>query len=409
MIKERANEGIKPALKALARKAGAVAIAASLSIGAGAAISSSTNQGISASAAAAACTAQDNLVSSTAAAPRNRRIAVYDSKAMAALQGMYDQDTGLFNNAAQWQQPFILSTIMNYSELSGNYRYMSDVCRTFVLNKASGFSDSYNDDNGWWALAWIKAYNMTRDSMYLAASESLFKGMSASWSRECGGGIPWTTSGPYKNSISNELFMRVGIGLYLATGDRWYLSQAIKDYSWFMSKGLINGSNQVLDGLDRNCRPGGGIWTYNSGEMIGVLTDLARATGNRADLAKAEAIANSIDSSSVNRKGMLIEIGCSHTKNCNIDFNPSQPAKGSFTINSSEFNGIYMMNLYGLYLADHNTAYLGFILKNANSIVSNDKNKNHIIGMNWSVPSHYIAAIEGSTQAAGITVLNAGQ
>ena len=67
-----------------------------------------------------------------------------------------------------------------------------------------------------------------------------------------------------------------------------------------------------------------------------------------------------------------------------------------------------MMDLYGLYRATDNTAYLNFILKNAASIQSGDRGSKNIIGLNWSDPSHYWSATEASTQASGIAVLNAG-
>ena len=62
-------------------------------------------------------------------------------------------------------------------------------------------------------LAWIDAYDLTRNKDYLSMAESIFADMAASWDDTCGGGIWWSKDKDYKNAIANELFLSVAAHL----------------------------------------------------------------------------------------------------------------------------------------------------------------------------------------------------
>ena len=50
----------------------------------------------------------------------------------------------------------------------------------------SWFSERLLDDEGWWALAWIDAYDLTHDARYLEMAESIFEDMAAGWDERAG-------------------------------------------------------------------------------------------------------------------------------------------------------------------------------------------------------------------------------
>jgi hypothetical protein len=65
---------------------------------------------------------------------------------------------------------------------------------------ASGFINNYYDDEGWWALAWIRAFDVTANMEYLEMAKSIFADMQGGVNGTCGGGIWWSKDRNYKNA-----------------------------------------------------------------------------------------------------------------------------------------------------------------------------------------------------------------
>ncbi|KAI7014475.1 hypothetical protein KC355_g4678, partial [Hortaea werneckii] len=55
----------------------------------------------------------------------------------------------------------------------------------------SGFLNDYYDDEGWWALAWIAAYDVTHNPEYLSEAESIFEDMKDAYGTTPCGGLWW--------------------------------------------------------------------------------------------------------------------------------------------------------------------------------------------------------------------------
>jgi len=146
-----------------------------------------------------------------------------------ALQNWYVWTTGLWQTTGWWNAANALTVLVNYSALSGSTSYQSVVANTFARNAAGGFLNRYYDDEGWWALAWIDAYDWTGETDYLNMASSIFDDMTGGWDDVCGGGIWWSKDRTYKNAIANELFLSVAARLANRVRDP---DQQAQDLAW---------------------------------------------------------------------------------------------------------------------------------------------------------------------------------
>ncbi|CAN6627320.1 hypothetical protein TRVA0_011S01266 [Trichomonascus vanleenenianus] len=110
---------------------------------------------------------------------------------------------------------------------------------------------TYYDDDGWWALAWIKVFDVTHDGRFLQSAANLFEVISNNWDDKCGGGVYWNQDKKGKNAIPNLLLMDVAAKLASRTGNKSkYSYWARRAYNWIKDSGMINDQNLIVDGLD---------------------------------------------------------------------------------------------------------------------------------------------------------------
>jgi predicted alpha-1,6-mannanase (GH76 family) len=323
--------------------------------------------------------------------------------AVAVLQRWYSQRSGLYSSPAGWWNAANSITVLaNFARITGDSTYNPVFSETFASAQKShaNFINSYYDDQQWWALAWVDAYDLTGNPAYLAMAKTIFSNVEANgWdTTTCHGGVWWNTSKAYKNAITNELFLSLAAELANRTSgteSEEYQSWAQKEWLWFKASGMINSKDLINDGLNSTnpsaCTNNGGTtWTYNQGVILGGLVELYKADQDPALLPQAEAIANAaLVDLSVN--GILTE-----------------PKRLSGT-DGPQFKGIFMRNLMALYDDIPTTSglaqqYRKFADANAQSIWTRNRSADNALGGMWQGP---FDSGDATRQTSALDALNA--
>ncbi|KAH7275433.1 hypothetical protein NW759_007425 [Fusarium solani] len=299
-----------------------------------------------------------------------------------------------FNNA-QKTQVKTLKTMTNGLVFS-TYCIDSDsgcMAKRDFLGKR-GFDDFINefyDDEGWWALAWIRCHDAAGDADFLEAAIDLFNDMGTGAGTPCGGGIYWNKDRKYVNAIANELYLSVAASLARRVpGNTTYLEIAKKQWEWFEASGMINKNGLINDGLNGCKNNGLQTWSYNQGVILGGLVELALATGDGALIEKAHRIAYAAIKELTNDDGILIE-----TDDCELK-------DGHCGRDGQQFKGIFIRNIHYLHKVSPKDLYRRLIIKNADSIWKNNRNKRNQLGVAWTGP--YVDAT-GPSHSSALDVL----
>ena len=122
--------------------------------------------------------------------PEPEQYRAWADAAARALQRWYNPRTGLWKTTGWWNCANALTALIQHSQRTGERRYRYVIETTFGRAQRVNpeFSNEYYDDDGWWALAWIAAFDLIGDEKYLDLARKLFAGMAAGWDDTCGGG-----------------------------------------------------------------------------------------------------------------------------------------------------------------------------------------------------------------------------
>lgn len=296
------------------------------------------------------------------------------------LQQWYNASNGLWDTIGWWNSANCLEALENVIFANNDVQYLAVLTNTFNLNAGGNFLNGYYDDEGWWANAWIRAYDLTGNTNFLSMAKTIFADLTTGWDTTnvtCPGGVWWDKIHSYKNAIPNELFLLAAARLHQRTpgdaGPFSYLYWATNEWAWFKASGMINAQNLVNDGLTASCQNNGSTtWTYNQGVILGGLVDLYKVTGDVTYLNQATAIADAATTSStlVDANGILRE--------------PCE--SGGCGGDGPQFKGIFIRYLAYLYDVTRKTAYYIFLSKNAHAAWFNDRNTFNQLGLKWDGP-----------------------
>ncbi len=324
--------------------------------------------------------------------------------AVAALQRWYSPWTGRWQTTGWWNAANALTAVIGYTRGTGDQAYLGIIPATFRAAQHRyrgghrGFINTFFDDNGWWALAWVAAYDLTRDRRYLETAQAIFAHNQGGWDGTCGGGLWWNTSRRYKNAITSELFLALAARLAQRASDervhREYLDWALRTWEWLRASGMIEPGGLVNDGLTAGCANNGGTtWTYNQGVVLGGLAALHELTGDQGYLRAGEHIADAALARLAGPAGILAE--------------PCEPS--ACDGDQTQFKGIFVRYLHDFQRLGGKPAYRAFILANADSAWHRARNPAGQFGLCWAGPfdqadaSRQSSAVDLLTAAADLT------
>jgi predicted alpha-1,6-mannanase (GH76 family) len=329
-------------------------------------------------------------------------------QAVEALQRWYVPRAGLYRTTGWWNSANAITAITDYMRVAGETNYVSVLENTFAKAQIAvrkdqqmvdgkemtgfpGFLNKYYDDEGWWALAWIDAYDLTHERRYLAMAQSIFDDMAGGWDETCGGGIWWSKDRKYKNAIANELFLSVAAHLANRVSERAkFDAWAAKEWRWFRGSGMINGENVINDGLRIDAATGActnngkTVWTYNQGVVLGGLAEWSKA-GHAEGIEEARRIADAALLHLTDKDGVLHD--------------PCEPKCGADGI---QFKGIFMRNLRVLNGVAPEERYAKAFQVNAEAIWTKDRTPENTFGTVWSGP---VTRPDAGTQSSAVDAL----
>ena len=324
-----------------------------------------------------------------------------------ALMSSYDPYNGWWPSS-WWNSAATLTSVIDFARTTGTHGYDWVIARTFDQNKgvfAAGVrsSDAIEghfisrsiDDSGWWAIAWLDAYDYTGDSRYLSEAVTIANYVQQYWDTgTCGGGVWWDRERTYKNAVTNGQYLWLATALHQRIpGDTVWLQRARTSAAWYKASGMINSSGLVNDGLTSACANNGStVWSYNQGLAVGAFTELWKTTGDSSLLTTARTLADAaVSSPTLTAAGVL-------TESCDI-------GSASCDDNQKQFKGIFMRNFTDLAKATGSSTYQSYIQKQADTLWAQDRTSLNALGERWAGTSPN--QTDWRTQASALGALTA--
>lgn len=317
------------------------------------------------------------LPSSVSAANRGDYIGYAVNTSDVLNQKWYDQGNGQWQGL-WWNSANALTAIADMAALDWN-RYGNTAKWYFdnTFNKAKAdnggvWTNHYYDDGGWWAMCWIRAYDLTNEARYLDAAKDIFEDYLTALGNNCGG-VYWSKDREYEASIANELYFETATSLAnrVRNPRTDYRRYAQENLDWFMGAGLVTSKNVITDGItEDNCVAGGAVFTYNQGVILGGLVEMSKLTNDNAHIDNAHRIANGAIDYLTDDKGILRE----------------KEWPGEVDETGAQFKGIFVRKLAELHAASPRDRYADFLRTNADAVLANARGGDGTIGSKWQGP-----------------------
>jgi|GEM_PF-1181622 len=325
------------------------------------------------------------LISAFCLAPHHsnaQTVAEYHQRADLLLENYLVKywDGSYIRNTGEWTYIHGMDAVIDGAERTGKQKYYG-LIETFYEAQDSrhGWLNDYYDDENWFVLTLIHAYDVTGETKYLNKAREIYADIQTNaWDTTCcgtvKGGLWWNKPHTQKATASNAGAVISGIRLYQRTGLVSYRNFAKKVYDFWWDNMVDKTTYQVADHIDPD---GTKVWwkfTYNEGLMIGASLELSRAYRNPSYLTKAHNIA-----------GFMINNETKPTSYGNVLSDGNAAQCGG---DCHQFKGPGYRYLMQLYLHDKSkTAYYNVLKASVDALWNLARTSDHSVGVDWTGPT----------------------
>ena len=287
---------------------------------------------------------------------------------------LYYSTTEKKSLAAIWTQAIYWDIVMDTYERTKDPNHLKMIADLY--EGGAKRYDNYNWDNSvewfiyddmmWWVMSLTRAYEITKNQIYLDKAKSGFAKVWSGSYDPIKGGMFWDFKHSGKNACINFPTVIAAMRLYNITKDESFLTKAKEIYSWSRENLFDITKGRVADHKVGNNNPGFEDYTYNQGTLIGAAVLLFQNTNNQSYLSDAK-------------------LAASYTKNTMSDASGILPAEGDWNE-----QGV-LKAIFAKYLSDLDKVYpAGEYAKwatyNANTAWANRDFGRGIMHRNYKVP-----------------------
>lgn len=334
-----------------------------------------------------------------------------------------------------WRTPTICTQLVGLMELTDQVDYTSTLENARIAGECCLTWCGYYDDLTCWGRFFMQAYNYFRNSSqaklakpYLDDARVVCNQLSQAWNdwdspQYCGGGVWWQReydppnfSGKnFKASNSTLGFMEVALDLYLATGEKEYLTLGQKAWDWLAQYQFVASDGLVWGGLASDCKidPNNVPVVGLQGNPLGPLWSLYHATEDTQYLDIADQVIQGTMTLMVWEGTAILKASddptwAGETDEWKRNNSGQTPFKGNFC----NYLGDYTKNLAGLADPARKQAaatYAAFLRTNADALWANYPGT--MFSMDWHTrdenyrPIPDADIVNASMQYSGVAVL----
>ncbi|WP_320462735.1 glycoside hydrolase family 76 protein [Pedobacter sp. CFBP9032] len=241
-------------------------------------------------------------------------------------------------------QPVIKAINQYYTKASPAPSYQS------YVEKSSRFYD----DNQWIAIAYLNAYERTKDKFYFNKAKEIYSWLLTGYDEKTGGGLYWKEDEKTsKNTCSNGPNILVSLELYRATKEKKYLDTALLVYNW-TNKNLRGNDGIFYDAINvSSLKIDSAVYTYNTGTMLESNVILYQITNDTKYLNEAKLIATAAEKR----------------------FYKNGKLPGHYW-----FNAVLLRGYLALYAVEKDASRLKFFIDDANRVWNNERDHRNLLG-----------------------------